>query len=134
MARPRVVIESRRPAAAAALAGALTESGIDPVVCAGPDESGHGCPLLADEPCALIEGADAVVYDLDLEQPADREVLRSLVVEHGGLPIVTERSTEEARQYRSSLQQCAVVVPYSTQYTAAAVVRALSNAGVTRLV
>lgn len=127
MTRPRVIIESRRVAAADALASTLTEAGFDPLICSGPDGSA-GCPIFDGAPCALIEGADAVVYDLDLDRAGDRLVLRYLVVDHDGLPIITERSTSEVRAHRDRLRNCTVVVPISVRHTASSVINALGGA------
>lgn len=126
MTRPRVIIESRRAAAANALADTLTEAGLDPLVCSGPDGSA-GCPIFDGAPCALVDGADAVVYDLDLDLAGDLLVLRSLVVDHDGLPVITERSTGEARAHDDVLRHCTVVVPISVRHTASAVINALAD-------
>lgn len=127
MHRPRVVIESRREAAAQAQAAALAEAGLDPVICSGPEGHGEGCPLLEGRPCDLVERADAVVYDLDLEVLEDRQVLRALGARHPSLPIVTERSTAEARRFSPDLGHCTVVVPFSATHTTDAVVAALAD-------
>lgn len=128
MTRPRVIIESRHESAAQASAEALIEAGLDPLVCGGPG-AGHGCPVFDGAPCALIERADAVVYDLDLDRPDDRLVLRSLVTEHEGLPIASERTTEEVRRHGEALRPVTVVVPFSPRHTAEAMVGALVGAG-----
>lgn len=127
MTRPRVIIESRRTAAANALADVLVEAGLDPQICSGPNGSA-GCPIFDGAPCALVEGADAVVYDLDLDRVDDRLVLRYLVIDHDGLPIITERSTQESRAHCDVLRQCTVVVPISVEHTAATVINALADA------
>ena len=128
MARAQVVIESRRPDAAAALASALFRAGMDPLLCKGPLRTEGGCPLLDGARCALLDRADAVVYDLELDRAVDRVVLKSLVVEHRGMPVITERSTEERRRHGEHLTGCTVVVPFSPEHTAEAVVGALVDA------
>jgi hypothetical protein len=62
--RPRVLVEGAggrwRGAAA------LRSRGVEVITCPGPDHRGlAGCPALCDEPCPLVEGADAVVVALD---------------------------------------------------------------------
>lgn len=126
MERPRVVIESRRPDAARAQAAALEHAGIEAVVCGGPEMHGETCPVLSGRPCGLMDGASAVLYDLDLETMEDRQVLRALGARHPGLPIVTERTTEELRRHAADLARCTVVVPYSADHTRDAVVAAIS--------
>lgn len=127
MHRPRVVIESRRADAAQAQAEVLAQAGLDPVICAGPAEHGAGCPLLEGQPCDLVEDADAVLYDLDLEVLEDRQVLRALGARHPSLPIVTERTTAEVRRFDRDLGRCTVVVPFSSEHTRDAVVAALAD-------
>lgn len=127
MHRPRVILESRDFPRAAALAAALVDAGMDPVVCTGPTADGGGCPLLTDEPCPVVIGADAVVFDLDLDRAEDRDVLRSLVVERAGLPIITEQDVDQARRHPEVLGGCTVVLPFSAQHTAEAVVAALTD-------
>lgn len=124
MTGPRVIIESRHTAAADALASALVEAGLDPLVCSGPGGSA-GCPILDGAPCALLDGAAAVVFDLDLGRADHRLVLQSLVTEHEGLPIITERSSEEVRRHGGDLKECTVVVPFSPRHTAEAVAGAV---------
>lgn len=127
MQLPRVVIESNRPAAAAAQAQTLKRSGIVPIICTGPEGRDGGCPLLEDEPCDLLTDAGAVIFDLDLEQEHDREVLRRLGLRYPGLPVVTERTSYETRRHEDDLEHCTVVVPYSTDHTADAVIAALAS-------
>ena len=43
------------------------------MLCHGPSQG--VCPLLADEGCELIEEAHGVIFELDLDQPAHREIL-----------------------------------------------------------
>lgn len=128
MHRPRVIVESRDFPRAEAQAAALLSAGMDPVVCTGPTADGGGCPLLTDEPCPVVIGADAVVFDLDLERAEDRDVLRSLVVERPGLPIITEQDVGQARRHADVLGGCTVVLPFSARRTAEAVVAALTDA------
>jgi hypothetical protein len=125
--RPLVVIESRHWPAAAAQAAALEDAGMRPVLCTGPTADGGACPLLVDEHCPVLDEADAVVYDLDLDREGDLEVLRALLRDHGGLPVVTERSRGEQRRHAAALRQCTVVRPISPGHTATAVVAALTR-------
>ena len=129
MRPPRVVIETRRWAAAEALSAALRAAGTRPIVCTGPTSDGGACPLLVDEPCPVLADADAVVFDLDLDRDDDRAVLRTLVQDPAAPPVVTERSRDEARRHADVLERCTVVPPYSPARTAQAVVTALEDAG-----
>ena len=42
-------------------------------ICHGP--GGHGCPIVDDEPCELVERAHGVVFQLDLDRPVHRSIL-----------------------------------------------------------
>lgn len=125
--RPRVVIESARPAAATAQALALADAGIDAVVCEGPDHHPGGCPLLTGDPCDLVASADAVLFDLDLDRLDDRQVLRALQTRHPDLPIVAEVPTATWRRRQADLSRCTVVVPFSVGHTRDAVVAAIGG-------
>ena len=128
MRSARVIIESRRTAAAATQAAALEEAGLHPIVCTGPTADGGACPLVVDEPCPVLDEADVILYDLDLDREDDLAVLRSLVAERPDLPVVTERGRGEVRRHADDLRHVTVVPPISPARTAAAVVAALAAA------
>jgi hypothetical protein len=44
------------------------------MVCHGPD-AGHLCPILSGEGCELAEGAEGIVFELDLERTQHRAIL-----------------------------------------------------------
>lgn len=44
------------------------------MVCNGPD-AGHLCPILSGEGCELAEGAEGIVFELDLERAQHRAIL-----------------------------------------------------------
>jgi len=57
------------------------------VVCPGPGEGGH-CPLVEDGFCAMVDGADGVVFRLDLDDSYHREMLTCYRSELGeGTPL-----------------------------------------------
>jgi CheY-like chemotaxis protein len=121
--RPRVVIESPRSDAASAQADALAAAGVDAVVCEGPHH--RPCPLLAGEPCDLVESADAVLFDLDLDRIDDRQVLRALRARYPELPIVAEVPTTTWRRRQHDLAHLTVVVPFSVGHTRDALLAAM---------
>lgn len=53
----------------------LEDMGHRVMVCGGPDD-GQLCPILTGEGCELAEGADGIVFELDLERPQHRAILR----------------------------------------------------------
>ena len=120
--RPMVVVESSRFEARADMVRSLEAEGFDVMTCAGPAMMHTGtCPLVETSDCALVADASAVVHDLDLEDPGDREVLLTLRARYPQLPVVVEASTRTAQRYAAELEGCTVVPPYSTEYLASAV-------------
>lgn len=122
MTRPKVVVESARFEARAALVTSLEAEGFDVETCAGGRHMHTGtCPLVETSDCALVADASAVVHDLDLDDPDDREVLLTLRARYPRLPVVVETSTRSAQRYAAELEGCTVVPPYSADHLAAAV-------------
>lgn len=127
--RPMVVVESARPEAREAIVRSLRAAGLAVTTCAGPAHlHGDGCPLVETADCSLLARADAVVHDLDLEDPASREVLLSLRARYEHLPVVVEATTASARRHRELLEGCTVVPPYSTEHLAEVVREAVHGA------
>ena len=56
----------------------LTRIETSVIGCCGPDRVG-GCPLLVDKPCAKIEAADGVLFQLDLDRAEHRRLLAKYV-------------------------------------------------------
>jgi DNA-binding NtrC family response regulator len=116
---PMVVIESARPGAREAMAGSLQALGFEVTTCAGPRGlHAGGCPLVETTDCPQVARAAAVVHDLDLDDPDDREVLLSLRARYPGLPVVLETPTATARRHADILEDCVVVPPYSPDHLA----------------
>lgn len=108
----RVVIENADPAAAHAQAAALTAAGYVTTVCAGPASLPGGvCPAVDGTGCALLDDADVVVHDLDLNVPANRDVLTRLRHGYPDLAVVLEVSEDDARGHASLLHGCHVIPP-----------------------
>lgn len=118
-ARPLVVVESARPAAREAMVRSLHEAGFDVTTCAGPHHlHAGGCPLIETSDCSQVSRAQAVVHDLDLDDPDDREVLLTLRARYPQLPVVLEAPTTMARRHADILEGCTVVPPYSSDHLA----------------
>lgn len=117
--RPKVVVESARFESRTALVSSLEAAGFDVETCAGGRHMHTGaCPLVETSDCTLVAGASAVVHDLDLEDPDDREVLLTLRARYPDLPVVVETPTRTAQRYAAELQGCTVVPPYSSEHLA----------------
>lgn len=78
--RARVLVEHPDLAVRELLARGLMQHGYRTVTCAGPrtGEPTATCPLLADESCPAVSGADVVVFGLDRRDPDNRRVLDRL--------------------------------------------------------
>lgn len=68
------------------------------MTCGGP-QHGELCPILSGDGCPLAEGADGIVFELDLDRPQHRAILRKYkAVLRPDLPIrVLARSDQVAR-------------------------------------
>ena len=53
----------------------LEQLGHRVMVCPGPGK-GTLCPILSGEGCALVEGAQGIVFELDLDEPQHRAILK----------------------------------------------------------
>jgi len=72
--RPRVLVEV--PGARWRATPALRAAGVDVRACPGPGSRGASrCPLLAGEPCPLVEGADIVVFSFREDDTRGRALL-----------------------------------------------------------
>ncbi len=87
-----------------------------------------GCPLVETADCPQVGRASAVVHDLDLDDPADREVLLTLRERYPGLPVVVEATYHQSREHAEHLEGCTVVAPFSMDHLAE-VVRDTVTAG-----
>ena len=110
-----VLIENARGDARRAQQDDLVAGGFDVTTCAGPGRlaGDPGCDLVTTGGCALVEAADVLLYDLDLDEPTDREVLRAVRRMRPELPVVVEVPGDTARRHRDVLEGCTVVMPYS---------------------
>lgn len=121
----RVVIEHTDPDEAHAQQEALRAAGAAVNVCQGamalPDQT---CPVLGGRGCSLIEEADVVLHDLDIEDPGDREVLRSVREAYPQVPIVVEAPLDLAREHAETLEGVTVSPPFDMD----ALVRTVTDA------
>jgi hypothetical protein len=81
----------------------LEKVGHPAVVCHGPHERDL-CPLLAGRDCASFEAAHGIVFELDLDQPQHRAIVKryqKLAAE--GMPIRVVATPEQAVRYRDAL-------------------------------
>jgi hypothetical protein len=70
----------------------LKASGYDALSCAGPvDETNKvSCPLLRQEPCPAVDGADAIVSGLDFRRDANRLVAARIAKARPDCPLLLD--------------------------------------------
>jgi hypothetical protein len=72
-------------------------------VCHGPDH-GHLCPLLAGTGCERVDAAHGIIFQLDLDRPQHRAILRRYrEVTRPEVPIRAVVSEEQAARYADLL-------------------------------
>jgi hypothetical protein len=80
----------------------------DVTVCNGP-EAATICPLLGGQGCEKFEGAHGIVFELDLDRPQHRAILRRYrEAGRDDLPIRAVVTPEQARQYAAELSDVEV--------------------------
>lgn len=88
-ARGRVLIENPHGVIVEGYEAALRAAGFEVGSCAGPSAA-EPCPLVTEQACPLVSGADVVVCGLDFAQPESRAVLTALRAHHGGAAVVVQ--------------------------------------------
>ena len=74
-----------------AATGLLEAAGYQVACCGGPHDLPHQhCPLVADDRCPLVDGADLVVNGLGIGDPANRAVLTALRSRRDQIPVIVE--------------------------------------------
>jgi AmiR/NasT family two-component response regulator len=113
MRAARVVVENHDDVMRNALIAMLRAAGFDAVGCGGPRAFPDGeCPLVTGDDCALLDDADAVFMDLDLDLQPEAPVLEALRARYPDLPIVLELPTSTARRHAARLDGCIVIPPF----------------------
>ena len=79
------------------------------ITCCGPDRQG-GCPLLRGEPCAKIEAADGVLFQLNLDRAEHRRILAKYV-RLLDVPIRVVVSPEQRLRWAHLLEDVEVFTP-----------------------
>lgn len=77
--------------------------------CCGPDTR-DGCPLLGGEPCVKLEGADGVLFQLDLDRTDHRQLLAKYVRQLD-VPIRVVATPEQKERWARLLRHVEVFVP-----------------------
>jgi len=83
-------------------------------VCHGPEHA-MLCPLLAGKGCDEFTQAHGVIFELDLDRPQHRAILRRYrEIARADVPIRVVASEEQARRYARDLEGISVVAHAST--------------------
>jgi hypothetical protein len=83
-------------------------------VCHGPDQ-GSWCPLLRGRGCAAFESAHGVIFELDLDRPQHRAILRRYRdLARPDLPIRAVVTADQAERYSELLRDIEVLTHEGT--------------------
>ena len=124
----RVLIENSNPRARAAQAELLRDRGFVVTECGGPEPRGDGCPLLDGGGCDLVEDADLVLHNLDLDDPRHATVFDRLRAAYPDRSVVLELATSRIRRHARRLTGCTVIAPIDADHLVRAVEDAASHA------
>jgi hypothetical protein len=113
----RVLVELADPGARQFHTELFRAHGFEVAACGGPHTLGEaGCPLVTQGSCALVDAADVVYFDLDLNDEAEVAVfdaLRSAVVPE--MPVVVEVPQDVAHRHADRLTGATVIPPIDPQ-------------------
>lgn len=87
----------------------LTRSGLPVMACCGPGAE-NGCPIIANGRCKKIEQADGVIFQLDLDQAANRRILTKYIRQLY-VPIRVVVTKEQQKRWAHLLQFVEVFNP-----------------------
>ena len=97
----RVLVEHPDPLLREGIREVLTDAGYEVVTCGGPhasDVPGASCPLLRQEPCPAVNGADVVFSGLKLRDQVSRMILRR-IAKDPCRPLVLTAPQREVDEY-----------------------------------
>lgn len=101
----RVLVEHRDPLSRGILERRLRASGYRAVSCAGPAGPGKkvSCPLLRQEPCPAVEGADAIVSGLDFRHDHNRLIAARIARARPDCPLFLDTPDNVADEWGTSI-------------------------------
>ena len=124
--RLRVLVENPSAALRFADFTIFRENGLDVALCSGPEADGDRCPLAHGQPCPLAGAADVIVFGLDRDSAAAREVLEQMRARHPSTPVAVEVHRSRVGQPGALPPGC---VPLPFPSSIAAQMRAIRELG-----
>ena len=79
------------------------------VVCHGP-EADAGCPLVGGQGCEMFDGANGIVFQLDLDEPENRAILEQYRQLNADIPIRVVVRPRQLETYHELLSRFEVLV------------------------
>jgi hypothetical protein len=87
----------------------MTRLELHVLLCSGPPENGT-CPILKYKSCPIADKADGILFQLDLDRPMSRAILRRYI-DHLDIPIRVVATDEQAARYADLLADVEVMRP-----------------------
>lgn len=107
---PRVVVENEDAMWQWAATEMLEAAGYEVACCGGPHHLPHQrCPLVTDDRCPLIDGADLVINGLGIDDPPNRAVLTALRTQREKTPVLVEIRTPQLGELHTEIPGCRTV-------------------------
>lgn len=107
---PRVVVENEDATWQWAATETLEAAGYEVACCGGPYHLPHQlCPLVTDDRCPLIDGADLVINGLGIGDPTNRAVLTALRTQREQTPVLVEIGTTQLAELHTEIPGCRTV-------------------------
>lgn len=98
----RVLLEHPDPGVRGIVEDDLTAQGYEVLTCAGPGaagESGTPCPVLRQETCPAVAGADVVVTGLPLQDARARLIVHRISRDDPDRPLIVEAPNQLVERY-----------------------------------
>lgn len=124
----RVLIEHEDLERRHALMEQFLARGFDAMSCGGPRVLPDAmCSLVVDGRCPLVAVADVILYDLDLDDGAEKAVYDAIRATYPMLPVVLELPWATTSRHREDLVGAIVIPPFDTDHLVQVVDDALNR-------
>ena len=116
--KPRVLIEHADPVARQVLADGLRARGYAAVTCGGPRAVGLAevsCPVLRQQRCPGVDGADVVACGLPLASPLHGIIVRRIARNRGDRSLIVEGAAREVEEHLGEYRVDGIVAPLAVE-------------------